>query len=87
MNRTTLLVITVSLWAAAATLLVTAAFDIGAPLARAALFVQMVALVPTVYLIADHLLAEHRRKMLVQMCEVIGRADAERLALHVHRSA
>lgn len=89
MNRTALLILTASLWTAAATLLIVDFFELSTrlPLAQLALFVQAAAFAPTLYLIGDHLLAEHRRKILAQMCEVIGRADAERLALHPRRSA
>jgi len=72
-------VLAVLLWTVSGTLLVVAlADDHSFRLSQVALFLQLAACMPTLYLIADHVVDHHRQVMLQQLSEVVGRADAER---------
>lgn len=77
--KQTMTMLAVVLWTVAATLLIFAVGeDDSFRMSQIALFVQLTACMPTLYLIFDHVVTEHRQKVLVQLAQVVGRADAER---------
>lgn len=67
------------LWTLSTTMFIYAlASDDSFRMSQVALFVQVTACMPTLWLIFEHIVSEHRRILLLQLAEVVGRADAER---------
>lgn len=66
------------LWTLSTTLMITALISSDDnDLARAAMFVGMIALIPTGWLIVEHVVRQERVVVVRQVCEAIGMAEAE----------